>query len=179
MTFSGATSSPGFEAYIHDVYGWAYRVLGHHHDALDVVQDVFLKWNRQCAADLPEQPRGWLRRVTLNRALDVRRAQQVRTAAQRAQVPTDAGREPRLAMTNPAEAEESQRALRDRLTGALAELSDMQRSVLVAKVYDNLTFAELAEEMGVAVSTVKTHYVRAVQAVRDRLTTGGVDEVLP
>ncbi|GAF95160.1 unnamed protein product, partial [marine sediment metagenome] len=48
-------------------------------------------------------------------------------------------------------------------------LSDVQRSVIVAKVYDDMTFAQVAEELGLAVSTVKTHYLRAVGTVRDRL----------
>ena len=52
---------------------------------------------------------------------------------------------------------------------ALAELTDAQRGVLVAKIYDDLTFARIAEDLGVAVPTVKTHYLRAVRAVRQRL----------
>ena len=63
----------GFQPYTQDVYGWAYRLLGRHHDALDVVQDVFLKWSRQCTTATPRQPRGWLRRVTWNRAIDLAR----------------------------------------------------------------------------------------------------------
>ena len=33
-----------FESFKDDVYAWAFRVLGSHHDALDMVQDVFLRW---------------------------------------------------------------------------------------------------------------------------------------
>jgi len=60
-------------------------------------------------------------------------------------------------------------ALRDEIAGALAVLTDAQRSVLIAKVYDGQTFAQIAADLGVAVPTVKTHYLRAVRAVRDRL----------
>ena len=66
----GSTSNV-YELYAAQVYGWAYRFLGRHHDALDVVQDVFLKWMTQCARGTPDHPRGWLRRVTVNRAIDV------------------------------------------------------------------------------------------------------------
>jgi DNA-directed RNA polymerase specialized sigma24 family protein len=41
--------------------------------------------------------------------------------------------------------------------------------VLIARTYEGLTFAEIAVELGIAVPTVKTHYLRAVSAVRDRL----------
>jgi DNA-directed RNA polymerase specialized sigma24 family protein len=41
--------------------------------------------------------------------------------------------------------------------------------VLIAKVYDQETFAEIAESMDLAVPTVKTHYVRALRAMRRSL----------
>jgi DNA-directed RNA polymerase specialized sigma24 family protein len=46
-------------------------------------------------------------------------------------------------------------------------------------VYDEMTFAEIAAELSVAISTVKTHYLRAVQAVRDRLRPRWADEEQP
>ena len=33
-----------FEEHRDEVYRWAYRLVGRHHDALDVAQDVFVKW---------------------------------------------------------------------------------------------------------------------------------------
>ena len=41
--------------------------------------------------------------------------------------------------------------------------------MVVAKVYESMTFAEIALELDLAVSTVKTHYLRALQSLRDRL----------
>jgi len=142
-----------FESFAGEIYGWAYRLLGRHHDALDVVQDVFIRWNRQCVRDTPQQPRGWLRSVTLNRSIDLIRQRRVNqplsdAAAWRAAWPHEAGPE--------------RDELRADVAVALEQLSDIQRAVLVAKVYDELTFAQIAEELDVAVSTAKTHYVRAL-----------------
>lgn len=163
-----ADSAGGFEQYTQDVYGWAYRLLGRHHDALDVVQDVFLKWDAQCERSSPRQPRGWLRRVTLNRAIDLQRRRRFDQAEPaelaEATVRSDAG------------AVLDRSALRDDVGAALDGLSDAQRSVLVAKVYDEMTFAQIAGELGLAVSTVKTHYLRALRAVRDRLATRWSEE---
>ena len=33
-----ASLTDDFEQYRHDVYAWAYRLLGRHHDALDVAR---------------------------------------------------------------------------------------------------------------------------------------------
>ena len=62
---------------------------------------------------------------------------------------------------------------------ALHQLPEMQRAVLVAKVYDDLTFAQISEELSISLSTAKTHYVRAVTALRDALRDRWLEEVQP
>src|SRR3990172_5054926 len=89
MAWTSGGPSMSFEQYARQVYGWAYRVLGRHHDALDVVQDVFLRWDEQCAVSLPAQPRGWLRRVTFNRAIDMCRRRIADTDAISRRPPAD------------------------------------------------------------------------------------------
>lgn len=170
-----------FERYRRDVYGWAYRLLGRHHDALDAAQDVFLRWIDQSRRAAPENPRGWLRQVTVNRAIDLLRRR--REAGSGCPIPPrhgEAGRSrvgwgtecdvietaaPRTGLGDPVEREE----LRTDIVEALQNLTDAQRSVLIARVYDGLTFAQIAEEQGLAVPTVKTHYLRALSSVRGRL----------
>jgi len=162
MALIADPSEGGFEQYTADVYGWAYRLLGRHHDALDVVQDVFVRWDAQCARKSPTQPRGWLRRVTLNRAIDLRRRRRAR--------PESAEEVGELVATQASTtAHLDHELLRSDIAIALDQLSDSQRSVLVAKVYDEMTFSQIATELDLAVPTVKTHYLRAVRIVRDRL----------
>ena len=155
-------SSPGdeFERHTVQIYGWAYRLLGRHHDALDVVQDVFLRWDAQCLRETPKQPRGWLRRVTVNRAIDLRR--QRRESIDPQACDDVAGRDDAATSMD-------QDSLRSDIALALDGLSSGQRGVLIAKIYDEMTFREIATEMELALSTVKTHYLRAVRALRDRL----------
>jgi RNA polymerase sigma-70 factor (ECF subfamily) len=147
-----------FDRYRHDVYAWAYRLLGHHHDALDVAQDVFLCWAQQAREETPAHPRSWLRRVTINRAIDLGRT--TRTTQANIEEHADA-----TIVAGALERDE----LRAQVAAAMAELSEMQRAVLTAKVHDGLTFAEIATELELAVPTVKTHYLRALRALRTRL----------
>ena len=164
-----ARSRQTFEQLAPDVYRWAYRVLGHHHDALDIMQDVFLRWDRQCAREVPAKPRSWLRRVTLNRVIDFLRRR-------------PAAREEPLAAESPAPDEPGPGGAIDRdelradVQAALSLLSEQQRAVLIAKVFDALTFQQIAVELELAVPTVKTHYLRAVRAVRDRLRRRWAEE---
>ena len=156
----GSTSNV-YELYAPQVYGWAYRFLGRHHDALDVVQDVFLKWMAQCARGTPDRPRGWLRRVTVNRAIDL--------ARQRRETPeADIQTADRDGDTQ-ALGRHDREVLREDVSTAMQRLPEMQRAVLVAKVYDELTFAQVADDLGIAVSTAKTHFLRALTAMRERL----------
>ena len=60
-------------------------------------------------------------------------------------------------------------ALREDIASKLDDLTEAQRMVLIAKVFDEMTFAGIATELGLSVSTIKTHYLRAVRSLRDGL----------
>jgi RNA polymerase sigma-70 factor (ECF subfamily) len=170
---AGDARPTGFEPYSGDVYAWAFRLLGRHHDALDVVQDVFMRWSDQCFLAPPTNTRGWLRRVTVNRAIDLHRGRTAEKVAREQNATCEA--------TVPDRTIEALdlSSLRGDVATALDDLSEMQRSVLVAKVYDELTFSEIADELRVSVSTAKTHYLRALRAVRDRLAPRWARELKP
>jgi RNA polymerase sigma-70 factor (ECF subfamily) len=178
MTLVGAESlenADAFRSHSRDVYRWALRVVGRHEDALDVVQDVFVAWTRTPRRPPMRSPRGWLRTATINRAIDLCRRRTVRDGRNQSL---------RLVRSAPGESEDASRPaereeLRSRVSAALAELTELQRTVLVSKVYDDLTFAEIAMELERTVPTVKTHYLRALRAMRDRLDPGWLEERTP
>lgn len=162
---SSAQVSDSFEVHRRSVYAWAFRLLGNHHEALDVTQEVFVKWWRAHREQrLPDNPVGWLRRVTINHSINVIRAESRTIDLQHVHRP--------VAITPPAEAERREAAAC--IADALQSVSEQQRGVLFAKVYDGCTFARIAQQMGLAVPTVKTHYVRALQAVRRKLSAAGL-----
>lgn len=165
-----------FESFRGHVYRWALALCGRHDDALDTVQDVFVRLLRsRPVLETPPQALGWLRRAAASAAIDRwRRARGgTRGAAagvgerSRTRAPADRDLVDERVAT-PAALVES-REDRERLRAALADLSEQQRLVLVCKSYDAMSFAEIAEELGVTVSTVKTHYLRGLTALRDAL----------
>jgi RNA polymerase sigma-70 factor (ECF subfamily) len=160
---NSAQAGQTFEPHREKVYAWAFRITGSHHDALDIVQDVFLSWLRQMRRCLPDRPGAWLRRTTVNQAIDLLRARrkQGRTL--------DLGRAGERAPTVQPCIDPEQKELRADLAEGLARLTEAQRTVLIAKEYDGLTFARVAEETGLSISTVKTHYLRALTTLRDLL----------
>ncbi len=150
------------EEYVGQVYAWAYRLLQNHHDTMDVSQEVSIKWlQAKDKGQRPANPVAWLRRVTINLAIDAIR---VRT------------RKEQQAQVNQLEASTSGHAAElvtqetaRQITTALEFLTEQQRSVVVAKVYDGYTFAQIARQMELAVPTVKTHYLRALRKLRIKL----------
>jgi RNA polymerase sigma-70 factor (ECF subfamily) len=148
-----------FEAHRARVYRWAYALCGRHEDARDVVQEVFLRMLKR-PPELPSVAAaiGWLRQVTSRVTIDRWRADSSRDAAIRERVL-------RVAAEESADSLE----LADRLRAAIEILSQQQRLVLMAKTYDRMTFQQIADELGIAVPTAKTHYLRALSAVRARL----------
>ena len=148
-----------FEAHRARVYRWAYAMCGRHEDALDIVQEVFLRMLRRP----PELPNiaaavGWLRQVTARVVIDRWRAESSRGAARHEFSPDRSAGES-------VESHELVECLR----AAIGTLSEQQRLVLMAKTYDRMTFQQIAHEFGIAVPTAKTHYLRALSAVRARL----------
>jgi RNA polymerase sigma-70 factor, ECF subfamily len=138
------------------------RVVARHEDALDVTQDVCLKWLTRGDSERLMNARAWLRTVTVNRALDVVRARKLRAGESQEMLElTEKGPGP----GDRVELGEMQVFVRN----ALLNLTENQRAVLVAKVFDGETFAEIAQGMGLAVPTVKTHYVRALAALEPEL----------
>lgn len=143
-----------FIAYAATVYRWALAFCGRHAEAQDITQDVFLRMTQRPPL-LPNAAAAvaWLRRATTSAAID-------RWRRRSSQAPS-----PR-----PASAAQQAPALvaheRDeRVRQALATLSEQQRIVLLCKVYDEMTFQEIAGELGVATPTVKTHYLRGLEAL--------------
>ncbi len=136
------------------VYAWSYRLLQNHHDALDATQEVILRSLRHPQPQV-ENKLAWLRRVTTNHCIDLLRRR-------RPFVPSES----RSGEVSAPDARASKHELQAAIINGMNRLTEQQRSVLVAKVYDHETFAEIAQSMGLAISTVKTHYVRALATMR-------------
>ena len=139
------------------IYGWAYRLLQNHHDAQDATQDVLLRWHTK-RPDEVENRKAWLRRMTINHCIDLMRKRRSVSSEERNAVE----------VATPL-AEAANRELHCAVVAGLNRLTEQQRTVLVAKVYDRETFAAIAGSMGLSVSSVKTHYVRALRALREPL----------
>jgi RNA polymerase sigma factor (sigma-70 family) len=123
--------------------------------AEDVVQDVLIRAYRALRADSrPMALRAWLYRIAHNRCLDELRGD-VRTSELDEELVTAAAPE-----TDPVVSFGRRERLRE-LVADIQDLPPQQRSALVIRELDGLSYAELAEALDTTVPAVKSLLVRA------------------
>jgi RNA polymerase sigma-70 factor (ECF subfamily) len=160
-----------FRRYRQPAYRVAYRLLGNEADALDAVQEGFIKALTHLQGFQGRSSfKTWLLRVVSNAALDLGRQRGRRDA-----VSLDAPRAVDLVDGRLLTADESgiglERAdLRRRLNEALDHLSDVQRQTFVLYADGELSYREIAESMEVSIGTVMSRLFYARQKLRKHLS---------
>jgi RNA polymerase sigma factor (sigma-70 family) len=141
----------------------AWRTGGNRHDAEELVQDCFVRAYRALATYPPARIRelrlrGWLTTILLNAGRNRARVRRVPTT----ELAFDPGAEP---------ADDPLNRTDDRETWArlLAGLSPAQRTAVVLRHVDGLSYAEIAEATGRPEGTVKAHVHRGLAALRTAL----------
>jgi RNA polymerase sigma-70 factor (ECF subfamily) len=146
------------------VTGIANRVLADPHEAEDVAQEVFIDFHRLHSASAQYAP-AWLHRAAahaaLNRLRGARRRQR-REVAQAAEE-SDQTVDPQKML----EMSEDRRHVRQ----ALARLAPKPAAVLVLRS-SGLSYAEVAQALGVGIGQVGTLLRRAEAALRKEVTRG-------
>jgi RNA polymerase sigma-70 factor, ECF subfamily len=156
-----------FARYRDAAFRVAYRLLGNAEDALDAVQDGFIKaltnlprFEGRCAF------KTWLLRVVSNAALDLGRQRRRRdelSAAVTERISLEGGATPEH-LDPGREAEEAD--LRRALANALRELPEAQRRTFVLHVDGGLSYREVAAAMGISIGTVMSRLFYARQKLK-------------
>jgi RNA polymerase sigma-70 factor (ECF subfamily) len=162
-----------FERHRQAAYQAAYRITGRDEDALDVVQDGFIKAFEGLAGFQREAGfKTWLLRIVTNRALDVLRSRKVRIAAPLA-ADDDEGRcgaEPATDEDTDAPERRLERAeLSRRVRDALEQLPPEQRAVFALFADGEMTYGQIAEIVGVPIGTVMSRLFHARRKLKELL----------
>ena len=148
-----------FFKYNNYVYKIAYRLLLNHEDALDISQQVFIRVYQNIDR---YSERGkftnWLSRITINETMTFLRQEKSRS-------PLNLKHEVQ-SQNQPLPVNWDKMELSQRIEQALKRLPSQQRIVLVLKYHEEMTLNEIAEELGIALGTVKSHLSRALGSLR-------------
>ncbi len=154
---------PIVERYNRVLFSVALRMLGDFEDARDATQNAFVKAFEHLDSYDPERKLfSWLYRILVNECSNLRRAR-------RPDEPLD---EREAAGSGPFEAAAASEQ-RDRLQAALGELPFDYRQVVVLRHFADLSYAEIAEVLGIPEKTVKSRLFTARQRLAGLLLAGG------
>ena len=140
------------------------RRLGRDAEAVDVIQDTFLRIHRIPAGAEIHNARSYLYRMADNQALDHLRERQSRQRY----ISSDEYLDP----VDEAPSPEAIVDYRQRLTllqKAIAELPARQKEVFLLHKFDGLSHTEIAERLGITRSAVEKLVMKALAHCRDRL----------
>jgi RNA polymerase sigma-70 factor, ECF subfamily len=169
------------EKFLADIERRAFRMaqvaLRDPDDALDVVQDAMLKLTKNYASKPSAEWRPLFYRILENGIRDLQRRRSVRKRIMTwlpgpKEDPDSEAQDPLDSVADPAtpipETLMQHQAL-EKLEVALRALPTRQREAFMLRNFEGMDVAETAQAMGCSEGSVKTHYSRAVHALRERL----------
>ena len=162
--------TPLVERHHRRLYRIALGYLRQREDALDVVQETFVKVFQAASRwDGSADAGPWLSRVTVNLSIDRWRRNKRRgqtfsplVEGDHLDVLADHGPAPDRGVAG--------RESGERLAVALRALPERQRAVVVLRHYQELSLEEIATTLGMSLGTVKSSLHRALHRMRDTLT---------
>jgi RNA polymerase sigma-70 factor (ECF subfamily) len=150
----------------------AMNLLGDRDEALDLSQDVFLRVFRTIHRFRGQSSlRTWIYRIAVNQARNRHRFWRRRHRADQVSLDQHIAAHGELISLRDASPDRvlAQKELADQLNHALDGLPFDQRTAIVLREIDGLSYEEIAYSLGVAVGTVKSRLTRARQALRSEL----------
>lgn len=140
--------------YYDKVLALSLRLTGNRPDAEDCAQEVFIRaWKKFHTFRGDAHPMAWLKRITLNTCYNhLNRNKTKRWDELEAEgIPAVTKEAQHENLFNPE---------------LLKRLSPMERSVLVARIYDDLSFMAVAEALDTSENSAKVTYHNAIQKLR-------------
>ncbi len=160
-----------FELYFDRLYGVAFRLVGDHVQAEDVMQEVFFKVHRAAdQLDPQRDPGPWLATLTRNACRERWRRAGRRADHQARSLDDESSLHDTLEAAGADPEDETLRVERGRaVVGALMKLPGVLREIVVLRDYHGMSHEEVAGVVGARVATVRKRYSRALKELRQHL----------
>lgn len=154
------------------VYQLSLNLLNDHNEALDLSQDVFLRVFRTVHSFRGHSSlRTWIYRIVVNQARNRQRWWRRRHKAQQVSLDEHIREHGDLPETNDRGPDRlvGQKVLAERIRVALEQLPFDQKTAIVLREIDGLSYDEIGFSLGIAVGTVKSRLARAREGLRQQL----------
>ena len=150
-----------FDRYHRQVLAAAVGMTGNSDDAMDVVQETFVRAHRNLGSFLGESSfYTWLYRIAINVGIDFRRRQARRAEIVQAE-PIDDNAIDADQLTDP-RAEVARKQLGSRIFRAIDELTPEHKAAIILREIEGLSYEEISKVMQCSKGTVmsRLHYAR-------------------
>lgn len=155
------------------VYQLSLNLLGDHNEALDLSQEVFLRVFRTIHGFRGQSAlRTWIYRIVVNQARNRQRWWRRRHRSQQVSLDEHINTHGELPAPGNSESPDrilGQKQLAERIRTSLDRLPFDQRTAIVLREIDGLSYEEIGFSLGIAVGTVKSRLARAREALRAQL----------
>lgn len=151
------------------IYNHGLRLTGNSSDAMDLMQEVFLGVYRNLHRFRGDAKfSSWIFRIAHNKSVDMNRRKRLMTTAPKFSEEDDGyefekypGRKDFEPESRLGESEQNARILK-----MLNELSSQQRSIVELKIFQSMTFDEIAELQDISANTAKTRFYSALKKLK-------------
>ena len=143
------------------VFNVCYRILHERGEAEDLAQETFMRaYDRLHTFDLEREFGPWVRRIAANLCLNHLESQKVNA-------PLDDERDADQSQRPEKQVEVKERS--EQIRGALASLPAQYRVVVELRHYQEMSYDEIASELNIPLSDVKSHLFRARKLLAEKL----------
>jgi RNA polymerase sigma factor (sigma-70 family) len=150
--------------YQEKVYHFVRRMLVIHEDADDVVQNVFIKiWNNLDKFREDSQLYTWIYRISVNESVTFLKSKQLKSFISFGDYPAEQIKA--LNDDNYFSGDEIEKKLQQ----ALVKLPHQQRTVFNLRYFDELTYEQISEILGVTTGALKASYHIAVKKIEKQI----------
>ena len=152
-----------YRLFAQKLYGVAFKMVNNQQDALDIVQESFIK-----AYQNWEKFRGdaavstWLYKIALNLSYDF-----LKKRSRANLMPIEKDFEDKRIIPNDRKVMESDSL--ERIKAEVENLTPKQKAIFILKSYDELTYCEIARIVNSRVGTVKATYFQVIQKIRKNM----------
>lgn len=146
------------------IFNYTLRMVGNREDAKDLMQDIFISVFRNLSSFRGEAKfKNWLFRIAHYRCIEFYRRKKPTTSLDEAPEQVEHERDacPEYSLKQGQQAQA--------LTIAMQRLPVNQRSVVELKFFQNFTFDEIAEQLGVSSNTAKSRLYSALDKLKGEL----------
>ncbi|REL36395.1 RNA polymerase sigma factor [Thalassotalea euphylliae] len=146
------------------IYNYAYRMVNHPDDAMDLMQDIFIAVYRNLSTFRGDSPfKGWLFKIAHYRCIEYYRKKRPLQSIDDVPEQVDESQDACLD-TGLTQGQQSQA-----LHQAMQRLAFNQKIMVEMKFFQQFTFEEIAQQLGISTNTAKSRLYSALDKLKDYL----------